>query len=305
MSALPLIGVVLDRYRLSRLVADHGTVGTYVADDLGLGRSVRLTAVAAADPDAPALTERRDRIARFAHQHAVNVYDAGSAGGVTYLVHPGVPHPSLADVVRSRRRLDADELLVLAQQIAHALDRAHAAGLEHGQLSAERVVLPRCAAGWFALVDGIGLWGLEALAGRAGAPPTTAVRAGQAAGWPRRDALAPPGAGGWPPPGAGLPAPPERSEAAPDVAALGRLVFFALVGRAMAGAAHPDYAHLGTTTGADRAAQARPDLPPAIDDVLAASQRVDTPVYADCAALVRAVRDVLRGANRHTVVDRD
>jgi hypothetical protein len=96
--------------------------------------------------------------------------------------------------------------------------------------------------------------------------------------------------------------PPVDVSAGPDVAALGRLLFFGLVGRAMAGAAHPDYAHLGASTGADRAADARRDLPPAIDDVLAGSQQMSPPVYANCAALVRAARDVLRGANRHTVI---
>jgi serine/threonine protein kinase len=269
MTALPLIGSQLDRYRLSRLVADHGSSGAYLADDLALNRTVRLTAVAVGEGDTPGVHALLCRVAAFEHQHALSLYDAGVEGGVAYLVHPAVQYASLADVVRARRRLDADDLLVLALQIASALDAAHTAGLSHGQLTADRVLLPPRSAGWYAVIDGMGVAMVEA----AGA----SARAGQ------------------------LP-PPVDVSAGPDVAALGRLLFFGLVGRAMAGAAHPDYGHLGASTGSDRAADARRDLPPAIDDVLAGSQQMAPPVYADCGALVRAARDVLRGANRHTVI---
>ncbi|CAL9621972.1 SAV_2336 N-terminal domain-related protein [Streptomyces sp. enrichment culture] len=54
---------------------------------------------------------------------------------------PPRPAPSLADRVKRLGRLDREEFLRVGHQVAGVLARAHAAGVVHGSLSAERILL--------------------------------------------------------------------------------------------------------------------------------------------------------------------
>jgi serine/threonine-protein kinase len=99
----------------------------------------------AATPD-PSLVQFLDRearlVARLAHPNIVTVHDVGSDGGVPYIVMELVEGEDL------RRRLESGPLAVpqvitITEQICAALAAAHAAGVVHGDIKPDNVMLTR------------------------------------------------------------------------------------------------------------------------------------------------------------------
>ncbi len=140
----------IGHYRIDGLLGSGGMGDVYVATDDHLGRQVALKTLRADQRWSPAAVQRFEREAKLAarleHPGICRVYEAGQIDGVPFLAMQLLPGQSLAAHVAARRELagaaapsprthgDIDwcKLVVaLCEQVARALDAAHAVGLVH------------------------------------------------------------------------------------------------------------------------------------------------------------------------------
>jgi serine/threonine-protein kinase len=136
-----------------------GTV--YRAQQLALGRDVAVKLFPAAGAD-QALIARFQREARTAasleHPHSLPIYAAGESEGLLYLVMRLVDGPDLQALIADRGPLPAGEAVSLVEQVAGALDAAHAAGLVHRDVKPGNVLLePAADCGYHAYLSDFGL----------------------------------------------------------------------------------------------------------------------------------------------------
>lgn len=172
-----LAGSVLDgKYRIDRLIGQGGMGAVYEARHLGTDRPV---AVKVLLPDLVRNNEAIERFRREAraagrlrHPNVVDVTDFGIAtvekNDVAYLVMEYLEGLSLRDAIDRRGFLPLDVVVDIAEQIAAALDEAHAAGIVHRDLKPDNVWLVHDGRGGFAVrvLD----FGIARL-GQEGAPP--------------------------------------------------------------------------------------------------------------------------------------
>lgn len=79
--------------------------------------------------------------ARLEHPHIVRTYEAKQQGSVLYVVRELIDARPLADVLDAQGPFPPQRMLIIARQIAAALDYAHQKSITHGDLSANRVYL--------------------------------------------------------------------------------------------------------------------------------------------------------------------
>jgi eukaryotic-like serine/threonine-protein kinase len=120
-------GEKLGAYELITLIGAGGMGQVYRARDPRVGRDVAIKV------SSDRFTERFDRearaIAALNHPNTCHLYDVGP----NYLVMELVEGPTLADRIR-QGAIPLDETLVIAQQIADALEAAHDKGITHRDL---------------------------------------------------------------------------------------------------------------------------------------------------------------------------
>ena len=143
-----LIGRQLGAYRIVSLLGAGGMGEVYRAHDAKLGRDVAikvLPAAYAADPDRLARFEREARLlAALNHPHIAAIYGFEESDDVHGLVLELVEGPTLADRLSGPGGTEAppirvEEALILARQIAEALEAAHARGIIHRDLKPANV----------------------------------------------------------------------------------------------------------------------------------------------------------------------
>jgi serine/threonine-protein kinase len=158
-------GVILGgRYRVVGLGARDGGGETYDAEDTDGGARVRLDCLDGAGPADPAAHDRLERELTRAraveHPGVLQLRGAARHGAgadeLLFAVYESCAGPTLAAVLRERQRLSEAEAAPLAQQIAAALDAAHEAGVLHGALSPDRVVIAAESDGPRVKVSGFG-----------------------------------------------------------------------------------------------------------------------------------------------------
>jgi serine/threonine-protein kinase len=128
-------GDTLGGYRISRLIGRGGMGAVYLADDLRLGRKVALKLLAPEMAEQPGVRERFVRESQAAagldHPHILPIYEAGQADGQLFIAMRYVPGPDLEGVIGRDGPLPVERTVALLDQVASALDAAHAAGLIH------------------------------------------------------------------------------------------------------------------------------------------------------------------------------
>jgi eukaryotic-like serine/threonine-protein kinase len=129
-----------ERYRVTRHIASGGMASVWEVEDTLLGRVVAvkvLGAQYAADPAARARFQREARTAARVseHPHIATIYDTGEHGDDTYIVMEYFSGGTVADRLRAAK--DGGEpvprkiTLRWLREAALALDAAHAAGIVH------------------------------------------------------------------------------------------------------------------------------------------------------------------------------
>jgi eukaryotic-like serine/threonine-protein kinase len=142
------VSVASGRYRLKRPLGHGGMATVYLGHDSELDRPVAIKVLAETLTGDETFRRRFLReaqlAARLSHPNVVSVYDAGEqADGRPYIVMEHVDGETLADVLRKRGPLPADEAATLAAQACRGLAHAHAAGLVHRDVKPQNLLLRR------------------------------------------------------------------------------------------------------------------------------------------------------------------
>jgi eukaryotic-like serine/threonine-protein kinase len=136
-----------DRYVVERTLGRGGMATVYLARDTLLDRPVVLKVLAehlAHDESFRLRFQREARLAaRLVHPNIVQIYDVGEDERGPFIVMEYVDGDTLADELRRRGRMPADEVVTIGIQLCSALEAAHAARLVHRDIKPQNILRAR------------------------------------------------------------------------------------------------------------------------------------------------------------------
>src|SRR3954468_1557495 len=140
-----LIGQRLGRYTILALVGRGGMAAVYRAHDTALRRDIALKVLYPQFGGDAALVERFQREAVLAanldHPNILPIYDVGETNGLVYIAMRLLSGRSFADMLRMRGALPPGELVPIVEQIASALDYAHARQIVHRDIKPANILI--------------------------------------------------------------------------------------------------------------------------------------------------------------------
>ena len=138
-------GTILNGYRVERMLGFGGMGIVYEATQLSLGRRVALkvlrTPIAGDEAFATRLRREGTLQASIEHPHVLHVYEVGESDEGLFLAMRLVEDGSSLAGILEAGDLDAGRALELLGQAASALDAAHAAGLVHGDVKPQNILV--------------------------------------------------------------------------------------------------------------------------------------------------------------------
>jgi serine/threonine protein kinase len=149
MKAEALVGTVLGTCTLQRLIGQGGMGAVYLAQQSRPRRQVAVKVLlpsAALKPQhLAAFLERfrreTDAAASLEHPNILPVYEYGERDGLAYLVMPYVSGGTLRDVMEREGALALPKVVNYLEQLAAALDFAHARGVIHRDIKPANILL--------------------------------------------------------------------------------------------------------------------------------------------------------------------
>jgi predicted ATPase/predicted Ser/Thr protein kinase len=272
------IGMQLAGYRIEGELGRGGMGLVYGAEHLRLGRRAALKVLSPELAADPGFRERFIResqlIAAIEHPNIIPIYDAGEADGLLYIAMRYVDGDDLKTIIERERQLDSERTLAIVEQAAAALDAAHARDLVHRDVKPANILVDS-ATGRAFLSD----FGVAKQGGRRGLTSEGLFL------------------------GTIDYAPPEQIKGSPmssaaDLYALGCVLYECLAG-APPFAKETDVAvvHAHLLDPPPKLSERRPDLPAALDDVIATALAKDeADRHRSCGELVAALRGALQSA---------
>jgi serine/threonine protein kinase len=138
-------GETLGDYEILSVAGIGGMGVVYKARQRSLGRVVALKVIREEIASTPEYRDRFLREARLAasidHPHVVSVYDVRERDDRLFLAMQWIEGEDLKRVILQSGPLEADRAVVIAEQLAGALDALHASGLIHRDVKPANVLL--------------------------------------------------------------------------------------------------------------------------------------------------------------------
>src|SRR5579863_7279594 len=149
MNAEALVGTVLGTCTLQQLIGQGGMGAVYLAQQSRPRRQVAvkvlLPATALKPQHLAAFLERfrreTDAAASLEHPNIMPVYEYGERDGLAYLVMPYISGGTLRDVMEREGQLLLPKVVNYLEQLAAALDFAHARGVIHRDIKPANILL--------------------------------------------------------------------------------------------------------------------------------------------------------------------
>jgi predicted Ser/Thr protein kinase len=141
-----LVGQRIHNYEITGVLGRGGMAIVYRARQLNIQREVAIKVIKPDLAESDDLIKRFEReantVAQLSHPHILKLFDYGEYEEVLYLVMELLPGGTLADVIRENP-LSPERAAQLLDQIADALDYAHAQGLIHRDLKPQNILLDK------------------------------------------------------------------------------------------------------------------------------------------------------------------
>ena len=135
--------VLADRYRLIDLLDESGAGRFWRAHDRILQRHVALHVIAAEDERAAGLLEAARRSATVLDRRLLRVLDADQVDGMVYVVNEWGSGRSLDIMLADDGPLGSRRAAWIVSEVAASIAAAHDAGVAHGRLVPENVLVDR------------------------------------------------------------------------------------------------------------------------------------------------------------------
>ncbi|MCC6178578.1 MAG: protein kinase [Chloroflexi bacterium] len=140
-----MIGKRFGHYAIVGQLGRGGMASVFKAEQLGLERPVALKILHASLTADDTLVQRFQQEARIAanlhHPHIVTIYDVGEADGVFYIAMRYIEGENLGQLLRREGALAPERALRMVEQVADALDYAHARGILHRDIKPANVMV--------------------------------------------------------------------------------------------------------------------------------------------------------------------
>jgi serine/threonine protein kinase/beta-lactam-binding protein with PASTA domain len=262
-----LVGTLLERrYRVDRLLAHGGMSSVYRGTDTRLDRPVAIKIMDPRFADDRSFVDRFVREAQSAaqlhHPHVVAVHDQGfdlpqgAESGLAFLVMELVDGGTLRDLLDERGPLDVALALSVAEPVLSALAAAHRAGLVHRDVKPENVLIGRSGPHTGGVVK-VADFGLVRAVASAGTTSSSVILGTVAYLSPEQVATG-------------------SASARGDVYSTGILLYEMLTGQVpYTGDTAISVAYRHVNDDVPRPSELRPDLPPALDELITRATRRD------------------------------
>ncbi|MEV7094649.1 Stk1 family PASTA domain-containing Ser/Thr kinase [Amycolatopsis sp. NPDC051045] len=262
-----LVGTLLERrYRVDRLLARGGMSSVYRGTDTRLDRPVAIKIMDPRFADDRSFVDRFVREAQSAaqlhHPHVVAVHDQGfdlpqgAESGLAFLVMELVDGGTLRDLLDDQGPLDVALALSVAEPVLSALATAHRAGLVHRDVKPENVLIGRVGQQTGGAVK-VADFGLVRAVASAGTTSSSVILGTVAYLSPEQVTTG-------------------AASARGDVYSAGILLYEMLTGRApYTGDTALSVAYRHVNDDVPRPSELRPDLPPALDELVMRATRRD------------------------------
>lgn len=147
----PLLGRIIDGYRIEQLLGQGGMAQVYQALDLKLERRVAIKIISPQMRDPDAYQERFNREARsvaaLKHPNIVGVYRYNDEDALFFMAMEFIDGADLGWVLRDYRSrgelMDYDTLGTIMQQMTSALDYSHQQGVIHRDIKPSNIMIDR------------------------------------------------------------------------------------------------------------------------------------------------------------------
>jgi eukaryotic-like serine/threonine-protein kinase len=137
--------IINDRYEINKRVGRGGMADVFLARDRLLDRQVAIKVLFPEFAVDPNFVERFRREAQAAanlsHPNIVNVYDWGRYEGTYFIAMEYVQGRTLAEILKTNKRLTPKQAAEIASEVAAALGFAHEAGLAHRDIKPANILI--------------------------------------------------------------------------------------------------------------------------------------------------------------------
>src|SRR3954462_7295436 len=138
-------GTTIGGYRIEAVAGRGGMGVVYRATQVRLNRAVALKVIADELAEDAGFRERfrheSEMAASIDHPNVIPVYEAGDHDGILYLSMRFVEGTDLKALIRAEGRLPAARAAGIIEQVAEALDAAHARGLVHRDIKPANILI--------------------------------------------------------------------------------------------------------------------------------------------------------------------